>query len=87
MAKNHILGLILAKIWAPIFLCVWILSLLVARHCFNLSSFAILREINEPNLRKTSGPNLVQKFFFLGFTSFKSYTLLQAIILSNLNKN
>ena len=86
MAKNHILGLILAKIWAPIFF-VWILSLLVARHCSNLSSYAILREINEPNLRKTSGPNLVQKFFFLGFTSFKSYTLLQAIILSNLNKN
>ena len=30
----------------------WVLRLLVVRHCSKLSSFAIPRQTNEPNLRK-----------------------------------
>ena len=55
MVKNLILGLTmahLAQIWAPHFFS-WILLLQVARHCFKLSSYAILKKTNEPNLNQT----------------------------------
>ena len=54
MAKSLVPDLILAflaqiraqKIFS------WVLILLEAGHCYKLSLYAILRKINEPNLRK-----------------------------------
>ena len=47
---NLISGPILARLAPQFFLL--ILPLLVVRHCSKLSSYAIERIINEPNLRK-----------------------------------
>ena len=53
----------------------WVLPLLVVRQCFKLSSYAISRKTNGPNLKKNDkkssfgpdfdpfGPNLGQQFF------------------------
>ena len=41
----------LVQIWTPINF-MYILPLLVARHCPKLSSYAMLNKTNEPNLRK-----------------------------------
>ena len=66
MAKNLILGQILARfgpdLVPPNFFS-WVLLLLDVTHCHKLSSYAISRKINEPNLRKwqknlVSGPIL-----------------------------
>ena len=54
MTKNLILGPILAhlvQIWVPNFF-LQVLPLLVIRKCSKLSSYAIYRKTNEPNLRK-----------------------------------
>ena len=72
-----------------------VLPLLDVIHCYKLSLHAIKRKTNEPNLRKWQ-KNLVSgliltplaqiwfpKFFFVGFTSTKRYTLLQAITVCN----
>ena len=76
----------------------WVLPLLDVRHCCKLSSYPISRKINEPKLRKWP-KNLVlglilapsahiwaQKLFFVNFTFTRSYTLLQAIIVYELNE-
>ena len=114
----------------------WVLPLLVVRQCFKLSSYAISRKTNGPNLKKNDkkpnfkpnfGPNLGHyiflqvlpllgkmatklekmgggkqfwvwfwpilsqswspKFFFMGFTSTRCYTLLQAITVCNFKDN
>ena len=49
----------------PFFL--WVLSLLVVRHCSKLSFYAIYRKTKEPNLRKWwKKPNFEQHFDLLG---------------------
>ena len=74
-----------------------VLPLLVVRHCSKLSSYALYRKNNKPNLRKCQknptnfgpdfGPNLVTQNCFVRFTSTRRYTLLQAIIVCNLKEN
>ena len=51
----------------------WVFPLLVVRNCSKLSSYAIYKKSNKPNLRKwwktffPFGPNLGPQFFFRGF--------------------
>ena len=71
MAKT----LISDPIWGPRNFFSWVLPLLVVKQCPKLSSYAISRKTNEPNLRKWRktyfgpdivpfGPNLGPKFIF-----------------------
>ena len=76
MAKNLILGLILAQILSQKIFS-WDLPRLDVIHCCKLSLHAISRKTNELNLRKWQkisfgpdfGPNLDSQFFFVDFTS------------------
>ena len=101
MAKDLILDPILASLaqtWAPQFF-LQVLFLLVFRHSSKLSSYAIPRKTNEPNLRKwqkpNSGPDFglfypkcsSQLFFFVGFTSTRCEKLLEVIIICNFKEN
>ena len=69
----------LVQIWTPIDF-MYILPLLVARHCPKLSSYAMLNKTNEPNLRKKQkrsfgpnfDPNLDPSIFCVGFTTTPS---------------
>ena len=74
---------------------------LLVRNCPKLSSYAIKRKTNEPKLRKWQKKLILdpildcmtqicpspQKIFFMGFTSTRCYTLLQAITVWNFKKN
>ena len=71
----------------------WVSPLLVVRQCSNLSSYAISRKANEPNLKIDKKPNFdpilahlaqiwAPKYFLRVFS-----LLLQAIITCNLKEN
>ena len=51
IAKNLILGLILAQIWSPKFFS-RVIPLLGVTHCCKLSLYAISKKTKEANLRK-----------------------------------
>ena len=74
MAKNLVLGPVLAQIWAQRFFW-WILPVLDVRHCCKVSLYAISRKTNEPSLRKWQKTQFWAQFwlkfgppnFFCGF--------------------
>ena len=61
--------------------------LLVIRQCSKLSSYAIRRKTNEPNMKKKKKLILGPKYFFASFTSNTCYALLEAITVCNFKEN
>ena len=57
MAKNLILGPILAQIWVPIFFS-WLLPLLDVRHCCKLSMYAVFRKTNVGSFDQNLSPQI-----------------------------
>ena len=100
MAKSEVSGPTLAR-FSPNLVPKNFFEHFISTRCYTLlqSMYPISRKSNEPNLRKWQkkplvfGPILatlaqmwVLKIFFMGFTSTRCYTLLQAIIVYNSRK-
>ena len=78
-----------SNFWAPEIFS-WVLPLLVVRQCSKLSSNAISRKTNKPNLKKWPPPPQFwapNYLFFAGFNSTDSYILLEASIVCNFKEN